>query len=181
MVRQYSCRQVNCSFYLKTTSRICFFVLITTNHVSPRSDISSFLIHFFLGSVPISSQTWSFATNLVASHAVLAPSSPVSRSSSITTHGQIPLTHALLASPEISCLDADIVVPFLTRELSWRIQRFDGSIVDVGDVPSLKLYVAGQQVRQCTGADEFPVYGPPVAYRSVTKGKPGSLGEEDPL
>lgn len=53
--------------------------------------------------------------------------------------------------------------------------------MDIGNVPSLKLYVAGQEVRQRGGADEFPVYGPLVAYRDVTRGKQGCLGEEDPL
>lgn len=41
--------------------------------------------------------------------------------------------------------------------------------------------MAGQKVRQCARADEFPVYGPLVAYRSVTRGKQGCLEEEDPL
>lgn len=152
------------------------------NDVSRRSAISSsFFIHFFLGSIPVSPQTWSFAPTLVASHSVLAPSSPISRSGSVTSYGQIPLTHALLSSPEISRLEPDIVVPFLTRELSWRIQKLDGSVVDAENVPSLRLYVAGQQVRQCDRADEFPVYGPVIAYRSITRGKGGCLGEEDTL
>ncbi|MCJ1464037.1 hypothetical protein MMC07_002647 [Pseudocyphellaria aurata] len=142
---------------------------------------SSFFVHFFLGSVPVSPETWSFAPTLVGSHCVLAPSSPNSRSSTALSYGRIPLTHSLLSSTEILSLDSDKVVPFLTRELSWRVQKTDGCVIDLGDVPSLRLYVAEQEVRQRAGADEFPVYGPPVAYRSVTKGKQGGLGEEDPL
>ncbi|MCJ1262196.1 hypothetical protein MMC22_002066 [Lobaria immixta] len=172
---------------LKKRSKVAAQYLNATDHQwfvnirVDRSAISSFFIHFFLGSIPVSPQTWSFASTLVASHSVLAPASSISRSSPVTSYGQISLTHALVSSPEISCLDPDIVVPFVTRKLSWRIQKFDGSVLDVGEVPSLRLYVAGQTVRQCARADEFPVYGPLVAYRSVTSGKQGCLGEEDPL
>lgn len=75
------------------------------------------------------------------------------------------------------------VVPVLTDQLNWRIQRFDNRPVDIGKVTSLKLYVAGQEVHQWDGRtlDKLPIYGPLVAYRDITKGKAGALGDDDPL
>lgn len=74
------------------------------------------------------------------------------------------------------------MIPLLTERLQWRLQAFDDSTVDVSLVESLKLYVVGQEVRQNTGeGNRFPTYGPLVAYREVTKGKAGGLGDYDPL
>lgn len=48
----------------------------------------------------------------------------------------------------------------------------------------LRLYVVGQKVRHGEGGgggDQFPTYGPLVAYRNVTKGKSGGLRVGDSL
>lgn len=57
---------------------------------------------------------------------------------------------------------------------------------EVGD--KVRLYVVGQEVRHPEEgegynyrADEFPRYGPLVAYREVTKGKSGGLRVGDSL
>lgn len=57
---------------------------------------------------------------------------------------------------------------------------------EVGD--KVRLYVVGQELRHpgeseglVRGADEFPTYGPLVAYRNVTKGKSGGLRVGDSL
>lgn len=128
------------------------------------------------------SETWAFASNLIASHAVLAPSSPGSVTE-VISYGQIPLTSALLASSSASDLKPECVTPLLRDHLHWRIQTFDNQAIDVERVPSLKLYVAGQKVHQWGWgtSDRLPVYEPLIAYRSVTKGKAGGLRDEDPL
>lgn len=81
------------------------------------------------------------------------------------------------------------MIPVLTEQLSWRIQTFDDDVLDneeVGD--KVRLYVVGQELRHpgekeelVRGADEFPTYGPLVAYRNVTKGKSGGLRVGDSL
>lgn len=50
-------------------------------------------------------------------------------------------------------------------------------------MPGLKLYVAGQTVEQPLSGEEdrFPIYGPIVAYREVTRGKPGGLADDEPM
>lgn len=57
---------------------------------------------------------------------------------------------------------------------------------EVGD--KVRLYVVGQELRHpegreglVRGADEFPTYGPLVAYRNITKGKLGGLRVGDSL
>ena len=143
---------------------------------------SSFYIHFFLGDVPEAAETWGFAPNLVASHAVLMPKSSSSDNEYIS-YGQIPLTSALILSSSVSDLQPKSVVPVLTDQLHWRIQTFDNKHVATEKVTSLRLYVAGQEVTQWDEGtqDKLPLYGPLVAYREVTKGKAGALGDDDPL
>lgn len=143
---------------------------------------SSFYVHFFLGNVPASPGSWTTASTLVASHTVMTPLFSLSPRS--MSYGQIPLTQALLSSLEIDFdLTPDRVIPILKSRLRWRVQTFDHQHVDTRRVSSLKLYVAGQKVEQQAGRspDQFPTYGPLVAYREVTRGKLGSLGDGDPL
>ena len=73
------------------------------------------------------------------------------------------------------------MTPLLTSLLSWRIQDVDDAAVPIEDVPSLRVYVVGQQVEPRVGDDEFPAYGELIAYRDVTRGRPGALEDDDPL
>lgn len=80
------------------------------------------------------------------------------------------------------------MIPLLTEQLNWRIQTFDDDVLDNEEFEGkVRLYVVGQEVwpaEQGPGegpGDQFPRYGPLVAYRSVTKGKSGGLRVGDSL
>lgn len=178
MVRQYPSQQVS-SFMHSRSSHVELSTFLSRDRCALPS---SFFIHFFLGPPPASPETWSFAPNLIASHSVLVPSPPTSPTESLS-YGQVPLTFTLLNSPLIPELTPDCVIPVLKDQLQWRIQSFDDKPVDIEAIPSLKLYVAGQKVRQNDGwqEDRFPKYDPLVAYREVTSGKAGGLRDEDQL
>lgn len=144
---------------------------------------TSFYIHFFLGEVPQATETWGYAPNLIASHAVLLPRSTANSSEEYISYGQIPLTTALLRSPSVADLKPECVVPFLTEQLKWRIQTLKYKPVPTEKVTSLKLYVAGQEVHQwdIQTKDKLPLYGPLIPYRGITRGKAGTVGDDDPL
>lgn len=177
---QHPCRQVG------STLRCVFFPFGYSTHLCSVIDrcalSSSFYIHFFLGEVPEASETWGYAPNLVASHAVLLPKS-TSSSDEYISYGQIPLTSALLRSPSVPDLKPESVVPVLKDQLKWRIQTLKNRPVETEKVTSLKLYVAGQEVYQwdVKTRDKLPLYGKLIAYREITKGKAGALGDDDPL
>jgi len=154
---------------------------------------TSFFIHFFLGPFADRPSTWSYDTALAGSHTIFASSSSSSASSSsssarssssasasdATVYGQIPLTHALTAAVAAGLLpdlDPEHVVPVLTKQLAWRVQRFDDSAVDVKALPSLQVHVVGQEVTAAAGPSEFPGFGEMVAYMEVTRGKVGGVG-----
>ncbi|KAL8944234.1 MAG: hypothetical protein Q9211_000664 [Gyalolechia sp. 1 TL-2023] len=141
---------------------------------------SPFFVHLFLGAVPTDPATWSFAPNLVGSHSVVDTSLLSSANPNLpaTLYGQIPLNHALLAAGN-SDLAPSNVIPILTSSLNWRLQNLDDSPLDVGQVPSLKIHIVGQEVKQTARADQFPEYGPLKVFRQVTRGKYGGLGDND--
>ncbi|KAL8870337.1 MAG: hypothetical protein Q9174_003596, partial [Haloplaca sp. 1 TL-2023] len=141
---------------------------------------SPFFVHIFLDAAPTDPETWSFASNLVGSHSVVDSNILGPTESKDQIYGQIPLNHALLAAGE-SDLSPNQVVPLLTSRLTWRLQAVDDSPLDVGEVPSLKIHVVGQEVRQREADDEFPEYGRFQVYRAITSGKAGGLGDDDPL
>lgn len=80
------------------------------------------------------------------------------------------------------------MLPLLTEQLSWRIQTFNDEVLNNEEFEDkVRLYVVGQQVWHPESVDrggrgdEFPRYGPLVAYRNVTKGKSGGLRVGDSL
>lgn len=158
-----------------------------------------FYIHFFLGAVPSSQATWSFAPTLIASHSVLyyppatltSPSpSPNTKTATtnpipptnppptpqITTYGQLPLAHALLRF-NLTSAHPHSVIPLLTQHLHWRVQDFHDRAVETGAVESLKVFVVGRKVVSKAAGHSFPVYGGWKIYREATDGKAGGLGE----
>lgn len=141
---------------------------------------SPFFVHLFLGDAPADPLNWSFAPNLVASHSVVDTSLLSAASPGILTklYGQIPLNRALLAAGNSVLAPANIV-PFLTDQLSWRLQNTDDTPLDVGEVPSLKIHVVGQEVKQMAAEDQFPEYGQTQVYRQITAGKAGGLKDDD--
>lgn len=55
----------------------------------------------------------------------------------------------------------------------------DDSPLDIGQVPSLKIHVVGQEVKQRVKEDQFPEYGRLQAFMQITRGKAGGLGDND--
>lgn len=98
--------------------------------------------------------------------------------------GEIPLSPALaalLATSTILGLDDTIVVPVLSKYLSWKIQDQDGNVIPAEDVvksnggKGLEIRIAKRDVQPLTkgNLDNFPQFGEWEMYDSITKGKVG--------
>ncbi|MCJ1396995.1 hypothetical protein MMC11_000187 [Xylographa trunciseda] len=129
---------------------------------------ASLFLHFFLAAPPSSPDDWSSAPTLVASIPILVPPSlSPSRSTNTTprlTHGQLPLTHALLRlpGPPLPELAPHSALPLLETALQWRARRFDGAVVaneDVGGWEAVRVKIVGRTVRAREAEDQFPAYG----------------------
>ncbi|KAL8850441.1 MAG: hypothetical protein Q9221_004583 [Calogaya cf. arnoldii] len=146
-----------------------------------KSDIPSpFFVHFFLGEAPADPSTWSFASNLIASHSVIDTSMLNTAGADVPTtlYGQIPLNPALLAAGNLD-LSSSKVVQVLKSKLSWRLQDTNDAPLDISKVPSLKVHVVGQEMRPRVLEDEFPEYGKAQVYKEVTNDKAGGLQNGD--
>ncbi|ERF72312.1 hypothetical protein EPUS_02199 [Endocarpon pusillum Z07020] len=141
---------------------------------------SPFLIDFFVGSPPSSPSAWSTAGNLVGSHAHFIASNldltHLDGSQSALNHGEVSLTHCLLANVQrgaLADLEPDSVIPFLTKSLNWRARDMDGCELDLDSLAALSIAVGSQIVRPAKIPNGFPTYDEMEMYANVTAGKPG--------
>ncbi|SPN96684.1 related to Tyrosinase [Cephalotrichum gorgonifer] len=95
--------------------------------------------------------------------------------------GAVPLTSALLqdiTAGKLASLEVADVVPYLKRNLHWRVALFTGESYPVEQVPGLKVSVCSSKVR--IGEDGIPSYsGEYTTHTEVTAGRVGGLGEDD--
>ena len=79
----------------------------------------------------------------------------------------------------LTSLQPEAVVPYLTKQLQWRVQLLDSTEVDAGcrelRQGGLGVFVVGRTVTDTECEDEFPVYGELVKYEGITRGKKGGL------
>ena len=100
--------------------------------------------------------------------------------SNLQVSGQIPLTIALAEryiAGHIGGLTPDFVVPYLQRNLHWRVALNDGTEASRGDVDDLVVSVASNEVELPTHDGELPRYAPDVTiYPEITTKADGSTG-----
>ncbi|DAA75792.1 TPA_exp: Tyrosinase [Trichophyton benhamiae CBS 112371] len=141
-----------------------------------------FSIHFFMGNPPKDSNTWRYAPNLIGSYGTFVHGMGMPNPSMVC--GEVPLSPALaalLSTSTILGLDDTVVVPVLTKFLTWRIQDQDGKVIPTEDVAKsnggkgLEIRVAKRDVQPLTKGDldNFPQFGEWDMYDSITKGKVG--------
>lgn len=116
----------------------------------------SLLVHVFLGPVPGNTSTWSYASNLVGSHAFLSPGQE--RAARLgQARGQIPLNKKLERAG-IPCQSSEHVLQHLSTSLTWALQHLNGTPVEVSTMPSFRFFVSQQMVRPGTCLEEFPTW-----------------------
>lgn len=148
----------------------------------------TFRVYMFLGDFNPDPRTWPTEHNVVGRFAVLGRggATPCAKcqhdaAEDLVVTGTVPLTSALLqdiVSGQLSSLDPEIVVPYLERNLHWRVTVFDGSEQPRDQVPGLKVAVVSTKVR--IGDDGVPVYsGVYDSHPGITDGRPAGWGAGD--
>lgn len=135
-----------------------YFVNIKVNSTEITDPL---FIHFFIGTIPSPPRSWSTAPTLAGTYAAMAHTDGMAV-------GQVALTHALV-SGIIADLSPQNVIPYLSTQLDYRIQKLDWSVVGVGEVRSLRVSVVVREVELVEGEDQFPRYGPLVEYGLATR------------
>ncbi|KAJ7620093.1 tyrosinase [Roridomyces roridus] len=137
----------------------------------------SFLILLFLGTPPEDPKEWRTSHNFIGAHHVFANSVP-DRCANCRTHrdaeveGFVHLNDGIIEHGHLDSLEPAVVVPYLTHNLHWRVQKAGGEPVDLANVPSLEVAVFATPLSLPPGSD-FPVPGESHHHRGVTHGRPG--------
>ncbi|KAG8825735.1 hypothetical protein FRC19_010652 [Serendipita sp. 401] len=151
---------------------------------------STFYVHIFLGDFNPDPSLWSQDPNLVGTHVIFTSQIEVTgcercqlgAAEHMRVGGTIPLTGALVQSVQegrVPDLTPEHVAPFLRKELHWRVQRADGSVIELSEIPSLKISAVHFLVTLPDAIDKFPERGEGEEVLSVTTGRLGGAGEED--
>ncbi|KAG8829703.1 hypothetical protein FRB91_002786 [Serendipita sp. 411] len=149
---------------------------------------ATFYVYIFLGDFTPEPSLWGEDLNLVGTHVVFANNMnftgcencrDAAEAHKLVT-GTIPLTGALgdkLGNDHV--LEPAEVVPYLKKELHWRIQGHDNRVIERADMPSLKVSVAHIKVAIPTSLGEFPEWSTGEKAPEVTTGRAGGATEND--
>ncbi|KIJ53633.1 hypothetical protein M422DRAFT_222298 [Sphaerobolus stellatus SS14] len=136
-------------------------------------------VHIFLGEISSEPSKWGLDPNRVGSHSVFANNIEKTgcdkcrrdRKQGIVVAGTVYLTDALWARFGAHDLSPERIVPFLGKELKWRVQKVDGTVVDNADIPSLNLIVGTALVESPGSFDELPGWKAFKLYPEVIEGR----------
>ncbi|KAJ7088141.1 photo-regulated tyrosinase [Mycena epipterygia] len=137
----------------------------------------SFSVLIFLGAVPDDPAEWRTSPNFVGAHHVFANSVP-DRCANCRTHrdaeveGFVHLDEDIAEHSGLGSLEPDVVEPYLTHNLHWRVRKAGGQVVDLASVPSLEVTVFATPLTLPPGAD-FPVPGERRHHGGITHGRTG--------
>ncbi|KAF9560844.1 tyrosinase [Agrocybe pediades] len=135
---------------------------------------TSFSVLIFLGAVPENTDDWLVSPNFVGAHHAFVNSNAGAcencrNQSNVVGEGFVHLNRAIVRLSGLQSLDPDAVVPYLTKELNWRVLKSNG---EHAELSSLEVCVLGAPLTYPPGA-MFPVAGTPHLYGSITHGRSG--------
>ncbi|KAK7036243.1 tyrosinase [Favolaschia claudopus] len=137
----------------------------------------SFLVELFLGSVPEDPRHWRTSPHFVGAHHVFANSVPercanCRNNRDVEVEGFVHLNDGIIEHSGLDSLEPEVVVPYLTHNLHWRVQKAGGEPVDLADVQSLEILVIATPLSFPPESD-FPVPGESEHHHGITHGRPG--------
>ncbi|CZT01674.1 related to monophenol monooxygenase precursor (tyrosinase precursor) [Rhynchosporium agropyri] len=132
-----------------------------------------FIIRVFLDTVPKDPKDWMAASSCVGSFPVFPP--PHSAGvpyPEIDAYSELSLVEGL-AHLGRDATDVYEVRKFLRRALQWRVQKFDGTVLPVENIPSLIIKVQMESVEMGRDITELPSYGKKTLHPDITIGRAG--------
>ncbi|KAL9053666.1 MAG: hypothetical protein Q9162_004617 [Coniocarpon cinnabarinum] len=138
----------------------------------------TFTIFGFLGNnADNSPNNWLSSPDFCGAHSVFAPID-ADTSNKMLVAGHIPLTRCLqqkVAAGALSSLEEPDVLPYLAKNLQWKVATAQGKVVDNSQVPGLTVGAVSQPVSPPSRPGQLPTYGNAHLANNVTSGKPGGI------
>ncbi|OBR08255.1 Tyrosinase [Colletotrichum higginsianum IMI 349063] len=161
----------------------------------------SFVIFFFLGDFSPEVATWTTDPHLAGSSGIFASSRAAidsgacencskQEASGLKYMDTVALTPALLTywdnqEEHYGCRVGDLspgyVLPFLVRNLHWRVVNIHGDQVPRETIPSLKVMVYSETVTLPHDIAETPQFEGQSVHYEVTNGRPGGISTGDDM
>ncbi|KDR79498.1 hypothetical protein GALMADRAFT_208846 [Galerina marginata CBS 339.88] len=135
---------------------------------------TSFSVLVFLGAVPEDPEQWAVSPNFVgALHAFVNSKAGhcanCRNQVQLVQEGFVHLNQAIVKHSGLNSLNPDVVEPYLTKELHWRVQKVDG---EPATLSSLEVSVIATPLSYPPGS-MFPVPGSPRRHGHITHGRTG--------
>jgi tyrosinase len=139
---------------------------------------TSFSVLLFLGHVPENPRELRISPNFVGGHHAFVNSAANSCTNcrhqrDLVEEGFVHLNHGIVKLSGLGSLEPDVVVPYLTQNLHWRVQKSNREVVDL---ESLEVTVIATPLTYPPDAI-FPVPGPATRYNGITYGRRGGSRE----
>lgn len=154
----------------------------TANIKTPRYFFGSSYSIFIFNGNPASEdpQSWYFDQNLIGPMGVAAGAGSVDESmhpTDLIISGSIPLTRTLQNmvgnAGILTGLAEALVVPYLSKNLEWRVLGPNGQSVDPATIPGFSVTVAASTATQSGSDDVLPQFSDFIELLDVTKGRAG--------
>ncbi|KAF6808219.1 tyrosinase, partial [Colletotrichum plurivorum] len=161
----------------------------------------SFVVYIFLGDFSPEPENWIVEPRLAGASGVFASSRAAiddggcancakQEAVGLKYMDTVSLTPALLMywdsqeelyGCQVNDLTPDIVLPFLIRNLHWRVVNINGRQIARETIPSLKVMVYSETVTLPHDVAEAPQFNDRVVHYEVTHGRPGGLNTGEDL
>ncbi|KAH9856477.1 hypothetical protein C2E23DRAFT_443001 [Lenzites betulinus] len=134
-----------------------------------------FVVFVFLGDAPADPEHYNRSANLIGDFCAFVNETPEMcancvRLGNVTIGGAVDLSDALIERGAVANLHPDEVVPYLRRELRWRVWTGTGPSVHPSDVEELEIDVSATP--HYLDEDGEVQVGEPVLYHEVTRSMP---------
>ncbi|KAG9233879.1 hypothetical protein BJ875DRAFT_425088 [Amylocarpus encephaloides] len=136
-----------------------------------------FAIRFFVGEVPKDRREWPTAYTLIGTMALMPPPHDKAMDTlpEVIVNDEFSLTRVVLAAGHDPA-DVEGVARFLKQNLSWRVQKADGHIIEAKKLLRLEVSVYDESLSMPTDITELPKFGHGKNYHlDITKHKAGGL------
>jgi tyrosinase len=135
---------------------------------------TSFSVLIFLGQIPENPREWRISPNYVGGHHAFVNSAAsscanCSNQQDLVIEGFVHLNHAIVQHSGLGSLEPNVIKPYLTQNLHWKVQKSNG---EEAELQSLEVAVIATPLSYPPGAI-FPVPGQAHRHNGITHGKNG--------